>query len=162
MPTLIKDGQVATDNWACGPEAAAGERPLLAPDAWREAGDPDAGLLLQVDSEPEADFIKAPLIAIHFAEFKDGRGLSLAALLRSRYNYEGDLRAIGDTHHDLVHYLVRCGFSSLVLPDGRDVAVALKGTRVYSHYYQGSVGDPEPLFRKTRREQVTGHSPGSI
>jgi len=150
MPTLIKNGVVATDDWACGPDATAGQRPFLAPDAWRVAGQTDAGLLLQVDSEPEEDF-KAPLIAIYFPEFKDGRGLSLAALLRSRYQYAGDLRAIGDTHHDLVHYLVRCGFSSLVLPDGRDVAVALKGTEVYSHYYQGSVGDPEPLFRKTRR-----------
>lgn len=151
MPTLIKHGVVTTDNWAMGPDAVAGQQPLLAPDAWRVAG-PGAGLLLQVDNEPEPDFIKAPLIAIQFPEFKDGRGLSLAALLRSRFKYQGDLRAIGDIHHDLVHYLVRCGFSSFVLPEGRDVAIALKGTTVYSHYYQGSVGDPEPLFRKARRD----------
>ena len=151
MPTLIKNGAVATDDWATGPEAAPGQRALLAPDAWRAAG-ANAGLLLQVDAEPEADFIAAPLIAIHFLEFKDGRGLSLAALLRSRFKYQGDLRAVGDTHHDLVHYLVRCGFSSFVLPDGRDVSIALKGATVYSHYYQSSVGDPEPLYRKIRRE----------
>ena len=44
------------------------------------------------------------------------------------------------------------GFSSFVLLDGRDVAIALKGATVYSHYYQGSVGDPEPLYRKLRRD----------
>lgn len=151
MPTLIKHGAVATDDWAIGAVAAPGQRALLAPDAWRAAG-ANGGLLLQVDYEPEAEFVKAPLIAINFPEFKDGRGLSLAALLRSRFKYQGDLRAVGDTHHDLVHYLIRCGFSSFVLPDGRDVAIALKGITVYSHYYQGSVGDPEPLFRKMRRE----------
>ena len=151
MPTLIKNGAVATDDWATGPEAAPGQRVLLAPDAWRAAGS-TGGLLLQVDVEPAADFISAPVIAIQFPEFKDGRGLSLAALLRSRFNYQGDLRAVGDTHHDLVHYLVRCGFSSFVLPDGRDVSIALKGATVYSHYYQGSVGDPEPLYRKTHRQ----------
>lgn len=151
MPTLIKNGAVATDDWATGLEAAPGQRVLLAPDVWR-ATDTNAGLLLQVDAEPEADFITAPLIAIHFSEFKDGRGLSLAALLRSRFKYQGDLRAVGDTHHDLVHYLVRCGFSSFVLPEGRDVSIALKGATVYSHYYQSSVGDPEPLYRKIRRE----------
>jgi uncharacterized protein (DUF934 family) len=143
MPTLIKDGAVASDHWSTG------DRPLLAPDAWREQ--PDAGLLLQVDAEPEAVFATAPLIAIEFPEFKDGRGLSLGALLRRRFGFKGDLRAVGDVHHDLAHYLIRCGFSSFVLPDGRDVAVALKGTTVYSHYYQGSVRDPEPLYRKTKR-----------
>ena len=150
MPTLIKNGAVATDSWAFGAQCESGQQPLLAPEPWRAAGQ-STGLLLQVDSEPEADFVQAPVIAIEFPEFKDGRGLSLAALLRSRFGYTGDLRAVGDIHHDLVHYLVRCGFSSFVLPDGRDVQIALKGTRVYSHYYQGSIGDPEPLFRKTRR-----------
>lgn len=143
MPTLIKDGAVTSDSWLTG------ERPILPPDQWRNQQ--DAGLLLAVDAEPEADFTKAPLIAIEFPEFKDGRGLSLGALLRSRFAYQGDLRAVGDVHHDLAHYLIRCGFSSFVLPDGRDVEVALKGTAVYSHYYQGSVRDPEPLYRKANR-----------
>ncbi len=143
MPTLIKDGAVATDAWLTGKAS------LLAPDEWRQ--NPAAGLLLQVDSEPEEGFAKAPVIAIHFPEFKDGRGLSLGALLRSRYGFKGDLRAVGDVHHDLAHYLIRCGFSSFVLPDGRSVDVALRGTQVYSHYYQGSVRDPEPLYRKASR-----------
>jgi len=143
MPTLIKDGAVTTDGWSTG------EKSLLAPDAWLEQA--TAGLLLQVDTEPDAAFVKAPLIAIEFPEFKDGRGLSLGALLRSRFGFTGDLRAVGDVHPDLAHYLIRCGFSSFVLPDGRDVAVALKGTTVYSHYYQGSVRDPQPLYRKTSR-----------
>lgn len=143
MPTLVKDGVVASDDWFTG------AAPLLPPEAWRQQ--PGSALLLQVDSEPEEAFARAPLIAIEFPEFKDGRGLSLGALLRSRYHFEGDLRAVGDVHPDLAYYLIRCGFSSFVLPDGRDVEVALRGSRVYSHYYQGSVRDPRPLYRKTRR-----------
>jgi uncharacterized protein (DUF934 family) len=143
MPTLIKEGTVSSDQWFTG------TAPMLAPEAWRQQ--PGSALLLQVDSEPEEDFAKAPLIAIEFPEFKDGRGLSLGSLLRSRFGFRGDLRAVGDVHPDLVHYLIRCGFSSFVLPDGRDVAVALRGTQVYSHYYQGSVRDPQPLYRRVRR-----------
>ncbi len=129
MPQLIKNGKlvdadglefVALEDWQTGSGHA---------------------LLLQVDDEPTAELAKAPAIAIHFGAFNDGRGLSLAVLLRSRYGFEGDLRAVGDVHHDLVHYLVRCGFTSYELPDGRDVEVALRGTDVYSRYYQPCIAE---------------------
>ncbi len=127
MPQLIKKGKL-TD--ADGME-------FVALDTWH--ADSGNGLLLQVDDEPNSEIAKAPAIAIHFGAFNDGRGLSLAVLLRSRYGFEGDLRAVGDVHHDLVHYLVRCGFTSYELPEGRDLDVALRGASVYSRYYQPCV-----------------------
>ncbi|MEZ5597154.1 MAG: DUF934 domain-containing protein [Pseudomonadales bacterium] len=150
MPTLIKDGAIAADSWATSAETEDGQRPLLPPDTWR-ATEGGAALLLDGDAEPHDDFAHAPLIAIHFPEFKDGRGLSLATLLRTRHGFTGDLRAIGDVQPDLVHYLMRCGFTSFVLPDGKDTAVALRSVNVHRHYYQGSVTDPTPLFRSVAR-----------
>jgi uncharacterized protein (DUF934 family) len=81
----------------------------------------------------------------------DGRGLSLAVLLRSRYGYRGEIRAIGATHEDLAHYYMRCGFDSVVFAEGRDLATALAGSSVLSDFYQGSVVEPLPAFRRVER-----------
>jgi uncharacterized protein (DUF934 family) len=129
MPQLIKNGKLTDPD---GIE-------FVSLEAWQ--ADSGEALLLQVDDEPDAKMAGAPAIAIHFGAFNDGRGLSLAVLLRSRHGFEGDLRAVGDVHHDLVHYLVRCGFTSYELPEGRDVTVALRGAEVYSRYYQASVAE---------------------
>ena len=138
MPQLIKNGELVD---ADGVE-------FLPLEQWREQT--SAPLLLQVDDEPEVAFASAPAIAIDFSAFNDGRGLSLAVLLRTRIGFEGELRAVGDVHHDLAHYLVRCGFTSLLLPDGRDLDVALRGAGVYSRYYQPSAADPTPLERQLK------------
>ncbi|MEZ5557417.1 MAG: DUF934 domain-containing protein [Pseudomonadales bacterium] len=108
------------------------------------------GLLLGVDAEPDERFLAAPLIGIEFPAFHDGRGLSLAVLLRSRLGYAGELRAVGDVQPDLIHYYRRCGFDSFVLPKGRSVAPGSAILAPYSDYYQASVRNPRPLFRRNR------------
>ena len=132
-----------------GAEPNAGELPLVGPDAWQ--GQADHGLVLPGDIEPEVRFADAPLIAIDFPAFHDGRGLSLAVLLRTRFGFRGELRAIGDVRPDLLHYLRRCGFDSFVLAEG--VSVALDDPRLAPHarYYQASVVDPQPVFRREER-----------
>ncbi len=128
--------------------------PLLPADAWTpETG---AGVLLSTEDEPDARFARAPLIAIEFPVFHDGRGLTLAVLLRSRCGYAGELRAVGDVRPDLVHYLRRCGFDTFDLPPKSAPLRAdrANGTSVlapYSDYYQASVLDPQPAYRRVRR-----------
>ena len=130
MPQLIKSGELV-------PHDAQRFLPL---EDWQS--NRNECLLLNVDDEPQPEHTEATAIAIDFGAFNDGRGLSLAVLLRTRLGYRGEIRAVGDVHHDLVHYLVRCGFSSFELPEGRDVEVALRGAAVYSRYYQASVTAP--------------------
>ena len=60
------------------------------------------------------------MIAIDFPQFTDGRGYSHARLLRERYRYAGELRAIGDIERDQLYYLAQCGFDAFLIPDGRD------------------------------------------
>ena len=114
----------------------------------------DGGLRLNVDDEPSASLRPAQLIAIDFPAFLDGRGLSLAVLLRTRFDYCGELRAVGDVHPELLHYLKRCGFDSCVIPSGRPLPGPDAGPCVfapYSDYYQASALEPIPVYRRIRR-----------
>ena len=51
-------------------------------------------------------------------KFTDGRGYSTARLLRERYGYRGELRAIGDVQRDQLFYLAQCGFDAFALRAG--------------------------------------------
>ncbi len=124
--------------------------PLLAADAW--AATPSAGLLLSTDAEPDARVQSAPIIGIDFSSFHDGRGLSLAVLLRTRLGYAGELRALGDVRPDLLHYLVRCGFDSFVLAEGCQIDTDDPRLAPHASHYQASVQNPLPVFR---RDHVT-------
>jgi uncharacterized protein (DUF934 family) len=132
-----------------GADLAGRDLPLLGPDEWN--GQADAGLLLQGETEPEPRFANAPLIAISFPAFYDGRGLSLAVLLRTRFGFRGELRAVGDIRPDLLHYLKRCGFDSFLLADGVSVDFDDPRLAPHAHYYQASVVDPQPVFRRIQR-----------
>jgi len=122
---------------------------LVPPGAWLEAS--GQGLLLPVDAEPEARFAAAPLIAIDFPVFHDGRGLSLATLLRRHIGFAGELRAVGDVHPELIHYLRRCGFDTALLPPHRTISATDPRLAPYGEYYQGAVLDPRPAFRRRER-----------
>lgn len=102
------------------------------------------------DLQPQA-FQACQLIAVYFEKFGDGRGLSTAVLLRERYQYRGALRAIGDVLPDLLDYMSRCGFDSFVLRSDRELKAAEQALSLMEDYYQGSVTDPRPLFKKRTR-----------
>jgi uncharacterized protein (DUF934 family) len=88
------------------------------------------------------------LIAVDFPSFRDGRGYSIATLLRTRYGWTGELRAIGDVLRDQLNYMRRCGFDSFAVRADKDIHDALLSFSRYSVRYQGAVDDPVPLFRR--------------
>ena len=98
------------------------------------------------------------LIAVDFPKFADGRGYSVASLLRSRYHYRGELRAIGEVLRDQFTYLTRCGFNSLQPPEGKytspQLEAALVSLHTFSEPYQGAIDTPEPLFRRRNRNNT--------
>ncbi len=59
-----------------------------------------------------ADLASRPLVALAFAKFADGRAFSYARLLRDRYGFRGELRAVGDVLIDEIPLMLRCGFDS--------------------------------------------------
>lgn len=103
------------------------------------------------DDEFEANIAtlqRMKLIAIDFPSFRDGRGYSIATLLRTRYGWNGELRAVGDILRDQLNYMRRCGFNSFAVRADKDINDAIKSFSHYSVQYQGAVDNPLPLFRK--------------
>jgi uncharacterized protein (DUF934 family) len=75
-------------------------------------------------------------VEITFENFTDGRGYSTAKLLRERFGWKGELRAIGDITVDQLGYLARCGFDSFSLRDDQDVKLAKHYLTTFSANYQ--------------------------
>jgi uncharacterized protein (DUF934 family) len=167
MSQLIKQGSAVVDSWQTL-EIAEGETPetvaLPAGDVifplavWQArkaeiiADHPRIGLLLGPDERVEevaADLDHFIVIAVHFPKFVDGRGYSTASLLRQRYKYPGELRAVGDVLHDQLFFYQRVGFDSYALKDGKNLAHAIKaGLTPFSDAYQASTTQPQPYFRR--------------
>lgn len=109
------------------------------------------GVWLAPDDDPAklAEFTSAlSLIAVDFPAFKDGRGFSIAVLLRTRYGFRGDLRALGDVVVDLVFYMKRVGFSSFALRADQNPAICSAALGTFTDVYQASVDQPVPYFRR--------------
>ena len=109
------------------------------------------GVWLDVTEGPEAiasDLAAFSVIAVNFPKFTDGRGYSTGRLLRERFGYQGELRAIGDVLHDQLFLMARCGFDTFALKEGKDVAKAVAAFETFKTPYQAAVDQPQPLFRR--------------
>ena len=82
-----------------------------------------------------------PLVAAHFPIFRDGRSFSTAALLRDRFQWTGEIRAIGDVLIDQLLQGARVGFDSFALRADQNMDVALKQFDVFSVITQNSWRD---------------------
>ncbi len=166
MAQLIKHGVATTDSWQIL-DLAAGESPetVALPDGdiifplavWQARKDeivsrPTIGLLLQPADRVEdvaGDLASFNLIAVNFPKFVDGRGYSTAALLRQRYGYTGELRAVGDVLHDQLFFMRRVGFDSYALKEGKSLDYAIAaGFKPFTEAYQGATDQAQPHFRR--------------
>jgi len=162
MPPLIKEGALVADRWTLLREAR-GIADVPAQDAvivplplWAAGRDAliargDVGVLLAPADDPSAlgrDVASLPVIAIDFPSFADGRGYSIARLLRERHGFRGELRAVGDVLRDQVYLLAECGFDAFVVRADRDAADALAGLRDFDGVYAATTRTPQPWFRR--------------
>jgi uncharacterized protein (DUF934 family) len=162
MPLLIKERSIVEDAWTLLRDAASlADVPIntavIVPLAlWQAehdvlAGRNAVGVWLKPSDDPDAlagDVARLPLIAIDFPKFVDGRGYSSARLLREKYHFEGELRAIGDILRDQLYYLRQCGFDAFAVRADRNFADAIGGFDDFSDNYQSTVVQPVPLFRR--------------
>ncbi len=84
------------------------------------------------------DLQKISLIALEFPAFTDGRSFSQARLLRSRYGFDGEIRAIGSYMPDQVFYLSRVGVNSFQLENDKEINTALSTMNDFTVNYQAS------------------------
>ena len=98
-----------------------------------------------------ADLDDLSAIGVNFPVAGDGRGYSIATLLRTRYGFKGELRAIGNIGRDYLHFLRRVGFDAFEVADAEQ-AIASLGD--FSEAYQAAADRPEPLFRRVAANEL--------
>jgi len=109
------------------------------------------GVRLKSDEDPAilaADILALSLIAVEFPKFGDGRGYTTGRLLRERYGFRGELRAVGNVLRDQMFYMQRCGFNAFELTPGKSLESALGAFGEFSVTYQAAADDPRPLYRR--------------
>ncbi|MFP6559088.1 DUF934 domain-containing protein [Paraburkholderia sp. B3] len=169
MALIIRNREIVEDGWQVVRAAEDGALPevaalpagqIIVPLAlWQAQRDAlvasrsrdELGVWLAPESEPAdiaGDFDEVALIAVDFPVFRDGRGYSTARLLRERYGYQGELRAIGDVLRDQLRFYERCGFDAYALRADKDLHDALKAFTEFTVQYQGAFDEPSPLFRR--------------
>ena len=155
MAKLIKNRDIVANDWQIL-TLAAGDSPATAKLPWGNVLVPlavwqarkwdlvnrqwEQGHLLGVWLGPQDDpteiandLADLDAIGVDFPVAGDGRGYSIATLLRTRYGYRGELRAIGAIERDYLHFLRRAGFDSFAVNDPESAIASLQ---VFSAAYQ--------------------------
>jgi len=149
MLKLIKNGRIVSDGWKTlklengdNPQSVRlPVGPTLVPiSVWKarraelihreyEHGWP-LGVWISAEEgaeEIENDIDDFTVIAIEFDRYSDGKSYTTARLLRERYGYRGELRAVGDVPRDRLTYRQEVGFDAFSVSilghaHGKDVA----------------------------------------
>ncbi|MAB23449.1 DUF934 domain-containing protein [Pseudomonas neustonica] len=163
MQRLIKNGEIIDETWHLLDKDAtldglSNSDDLIVPlGLWLEHAHAlkarDGGLGVWLDSDEQVEAIAEDLqyfqvVALNFPVFSDGRSYSNARLLRDRYQYPGEVRAIGDVLRDQLFFMRRCGFDAFALRADRNPEEALESFNDFSNTYQSATDQPLPLFRR--------------
>jgi uncharacterized protein (DUF934 family) len=147
MRYILRPHELHADPWCYLGEPAAEDTPLIVPFAelraaaprWRARSGALGVRLAPADriEELSAELQRLSLVAVQFPSPGEGRGYSQGRMLRERFGFGGELRAIGaGVRQDLVFLLARCGFDALELAAGEDVEAAQRAFHRYDVAYQ--------------------------
>ena len=89
-------------------------------------------------------------IVLPFESVVDGRSYTHAYLLRTRYDFTGEIRAVGDVHMDQLNFLARCGIDAFELPENEDLEAACSAFEIFSDVYQPSADGGNLVFARRR------------
>ena len=117
---------------------------------------PGESLKAAIDATQQREVIANDLdhvavIALEFAVFKDGRAYSYARLLRERWGFTGELRAVGDVLLEQLHFMQRVGFDAFELKSGDPIAEWQTATAEFTTWYQAT-GDGRIPARALRHQ----------
>jgi uncharacterized protein (DUF934 family) len=148
MRKIIKQRQIIADTWRYAEEAADAPAVIVPLTQWQTeretllASGRSLGVKIGPADKIEAlaeDAPKLQLIALEFTGLGEGRGYSQAHILRRRYGFTGELRAMGKIQRDQLFCMARCGIDAYELPEGSDLDVALTAFKDYSVAYQPGI-----------------------
>ena len=160
---LIKNGALVTDEWttladdaevpAAGPVIVSLARFKLEQNSLLARKD-KLGICLKSGEEPAqiADFVdRFSLIALEFPAYRNGRAYSYAYLLRERYGFKGELRAVGTVLRDQFNYLTRVGFDTLEVRDNITPEIFKLSVSTFQNSYQTSADGKTPVLSLRQR-----------
>ena len=104
------------------------------------------GVRLKSDESPEAiaaDLGRLALVELEFPKFRDGRAYSNARILRERYDFRGELRAVGDVLMEQLHFMLRTGFNAFEIAGPDPLSQYRTAKAEFSVWYQPT-GDGRP------------------
>ncbi len=163
MRRILRRRELIQDDWRYlgedGTAEAAGDLAVIVPfaefrthtDKWRAHRGPLGVRLSPADAVEDLsdDIGLLSLVAAEFPTPGEGRGYSQARLLRSRYAFTGELRAVGAAvKQDLLFIMSRCGFDSFELAPGQKIEDACAALSRYSVAYQPA--EPVPAIQRQR------------
>ena len=100
------------------------------------------GVRLKSAEHPDAikdDLPRIALIALEFPIFRDGRAFSWARMLRTRFHYKGEIRAVGHFLYDQLAFMVRVGIDAFDVRQDFRVEDFDRAMREMHYVYQPSV-----------------------
>ncbi len=109
------------------------------------------GVRLESDQAVEDlsyDLPRLSVVAVAFPKFRDGRAFTSATLLRERFGYRGEVRAVGDVFREQAGFMVRCGFDAFEPSDGSTADEWGKAAKRFRHVYQRAADGRAPAFEE--------------
>jgi uncharacterized protein (DUF934 family) len=92
------------------------------------------------------DLPRLSLVALGFPKYRDGRAYSSARLLRDRYGFSGEVRAVGDVLREQAGHMIRCGFDAFEPADNSTPQEWLAVAQRYHHIYQRAADARQPAY----------------
>ncbi len=93
-----------------------------------------------------ADLRRIAVVALVFPKFLTGQAYSSARILRERYGYEGEVRAVGDVLREQARFMVRCGIDTFAPIDGSSPDDWSHVVGRFRHVYQRAADGRAPAF----------------
>jgi phosphoadenosine phosphosulfate reductase len=109
-----------------------------------------------------ADLSRFGLIALDFPKFADGRAFSTARLLREKFGYAGELRAVGNVLSDQIPYMRRVGFESFEVTHAPTRRALMEGriSEVTLYYQPAGIAEPPAGTRPWHRRSPAAEGQG--
>ena len=158
MP-LLRQRELVEDNWvALGEQPPADDVALIvpfakfreSPDSWRARKGPLGIRLAPADKIEDLapELPRLALVAVEFTGPGEGRGYTQAKLLRARYKFTGEVRAVGHVKQDQLYLMARVGIDAFELSPTEKPAEAIATLERFKIAY--TPGAPLPSIRQER------------